>query len=356
MTAPGSAPARARRGRRARVLRVLVWAGLVALLWYAVRVLRRVDWTGVGAALGHLSFWQVVTLALLVAARMVLSSVPLALFVDRLSLRRAVGNDLVGNLVATVTPAPADIVARMALFRAWGVDVSRGMAGLVLNSVLYYVVRLSAPLAGALVLWGWVDDEPAIGWAAITSGLVGVALIAVLVWGSRSAASAGAVGRLLGRVARRLRPGWPGPEQLERTVVEFHGNVADRWLRHWPTAFLSLVGVVAVESTLLVLSLRFVGAGRADAPTLVVIGAFLTMYLLMATPFLGLGVLDAAVVGLIVDRVPGADSALIVAGVIVWRVCVQLVPLACGAIPLLSTRTYRRRATPVPPAPPAALS
>lgn len=325
---------------RAAVLRIVVWALVVALVWYLVRVLRRVDWSTVGEAIALLSWWQVLTLLALVALRAALSSAPLSFFVEGLGLPRAIGNDLVGNLAATVTPAPADIVARAALFRSWGVDVGQGMAGLVLNSILYYVVRLAAPVAGAVLMLWTVGDEGAVGWAAVVSGLVSAAILAVLMVGSRSAASAATVGRTLGRCAVRVRRTLPGPERMEAIVVDFHARIAGRWLRYWPHALLSLTAMVAVESGILVLALRFVGVPPSEAPLLVVVAAFLSVYLLMATPFLGLGVLDAALVALIADRA-GASASELVAGVIVWRVCVQLVPLLAGIAPLVTARSSR---------------
>lgn len=348
------------RRARALVLRLIVWALVVALVWYLARVLRRIDWSQVRDALGHLSWWQVLTLLALVVLRAALSSAPLAFFVKDLGLPRAIGNDLVGNLAATVTPAPADIVARAALFRSWGVDVGQGMAGLVLNSILYYVVRLAAPVAGAILMLWTVGDEDAVGWAAVVSGLVSAAIVTVLVIGSRSSASAGAVGRFLGRWAVTVRRSLPGPDRMEELVVDFHARIADRWLRFWPHALTSLSALVLVEAGILVLAIRFVGVPPSQAPLLVVVASFLSVYLLMATPFLGLGVLDAAVVALIADRA-GASASELVAGVIIWRVCVQLVPLLAGVAPLLTARASglvdgwstagRRRARTVPRSP-----
>ena len=318
-------------------LRLLVWLLGLALVWYLVRALRRVDWSSVGAALALLSWWQVVVLLLLVAVRAALASLPLALLTYGLGLPRAIGNDLVGNLAATVTPAPADIVARAAMFRAWGIDVGQGMAGLVLNSILYYVVRLAAPVVGAVLLLWTVGEEGAVGWTALLSGLASAAIVVVLVVGSRSEASAAAVGRTAGRLAQRVRRTLPGPEQMQKTVVDFYSTVAGQWSRYWPHSLLSLTGMIAVEAAILVLSMRFVGIPPSQAPALVVVACFLSVYLLMATPFLGLGVLDAAVVALVADRA-GADASELVAALVVWRVSVQLVPLVAGAVPLVAVR------------------
>jgi len=324
-------------GARKAAVRLLVWVASLVLAWYLVRALRRVDWSSVGEALGLLSWWQAAVLLLLVGLRAALASLPLALLTYGLGLPRAIGNDLVGNLAATVTPAPADIVARAAMFRAWGIDVGQGMAGLVLNSILYYVVRLAAPVAGALLLLWTVGDEGAVGWTAAISGLASATIVAVLVVGSRSEASAAAVGRTLGRLAQRVRRSLPGPEQMQKTVVDFYGTVAGQWSRYWPHSLLSLTGMVALEAVILVLSLRFVGIPPSEAPSLVVVACFLSVYLLMATPFLGLGVLDAAVIALVADR-SGANASELVAGLVVWRVSVQLVPLLAGVAPLVTVR------------------
>ncbi|MGO1315751.1 MAG: lysylphosphatidylglycerol synthase domain-containing protein [Cellulomonadaceae bacterium] len=337
----GSA-ASARRRRLLGILgRVLLWALVVVLLWNGLRVLRRIDWSAVGAALGQLAWWQVLALAAVLAVRTAFRSAPLALFVQGLGLRRAIGNDLVGDLVATVTPAPADVVARGALFRSWGIDPGRGIAGLVLNSVLYYVVRLAAPIAGAVVMLWTIGETIALGTAALLSGIASALLVAGLVVGAHSPRSAAGLGRFLGRTVHRFRPSGPGPDEVAAKALEFYDNVAGRWRKHWASALGSLALQVLVESVLLVLALRFVGVTPPEAPTFVVIAAFLSVYMLMATPMQGLGVFDAAVVALIVDRTT-ASAAQLVAGLIIWRVCVQLVPLVAALAPLL---TWRRRRT-----------
>lgn len=341
-TADDSARNAARRRRLviAIVVRAVLWAVLAGILWYVVRVLRNVDWVAVGHAIGRLSWWQALVLLGMVAVRQLFSSTPLALFTRGLGIRRAVANDLVGVLVATVTPAPADIVARGALFRAWGIDVPRGLAGLVLNSVLFYAVRLAMPLAGAILMLWTVGDETAVGWTAVFSTLAAAVIIGALVVVFRGSSSAAGLGRFLGRLAQRVRPSLPGPDELEARLVEFHGNVSDRWERFWGWASGSLVMMVVVEALILVAALRFMGVPPSEAPLLVIVASFLSMYLLMATPFLGLGVLDAAVVALIASR-STASSADLVAGMIVWRVCIQLVPLIAGLVPLVELRRLR---------------
>src|SRR6478735_5594882 len=82
---------------------------------------------------------------------------------------------------------------------------------------------------------------------------------------------------------------------------------------------------------LLVLSLRFTGVPALVAPTVTIVVALLVSYPLTALPFGGVGVLDAAVIAILgLEQGPFETKA--VAGLVVFRVCWMLVPLALGAV------------------------
>ncbi|HEY5153537.1 MAG TPA: lysylphosphatidylglycerol synthase domain-containing protein, partial [Acidimicrobiales bacterium] len=239
------------------------------------------------------------------------------------------------------TPPPADIVVRTTMFRDWGVDVGRGLAGLILNSLFYNVTRFAAPVLGFLLAWAWIGFDPALAWPALTGGLVAVGIAVVLALSMRSSAAAGAAGRLAGRLLRRFRPAGPGPEEMEGRLSEFYSNVSDRLRWTWPAAGLSMVGLLLVEATILVVSLRFVGVSPALAAAVLIAASLLALYPLTALPFFGLGVLDASVIAFIAHR-GAAEASELVAGLIVWRVSVQLVPMALGAVALGWWRRRRR--------------
>ena len=319
------------------LLRWALWVALVLVIWHAVRVLARVDWHSVGSALSLLTWWQCGILLLLVVWREVCSSAPLAMFTEDLGLRRAIANDLVGNLTATITPAPADIVARAALFRTWNVSVAQGLAGLVLNSTLFYAVRLGMPVLGAAILL-WVGDESAtLGWTAALSGIAAVVIAVTLSVVVGSSRSASAVGLWAGKCAEHIRSSWPGPQEMKSRLLTFQSNISERWKRHGLAAAGFLTLMALTESVVLVIALRFVGVSAASAPTLVIIGAHRSLYLLTAAPFQGIGVMDGALVATIAAHAPAQASTLI-AGVIIWRVTVQLVPLLAGIIPATALR------------------
>ncbi|WP_020143345.1 lysylphosphatidylglycerol synthase domain-containing protein [Terracoccus sp. 273MFTsu3.1] len=302
---------------------------LVALWWFS-RVVRRVNWSAVWDAVTSLAPAQVVALLGVVALRQCLNAGPLAVFVPSLGLRRAVSNDLSANLVATVAPPPGDVVLRIAMLRSWGIPPSEGIAGITLNTLTYYVARFGAPVLGLGLAAVAGQAEPAYVWTAVSSGAVSLVVVVGLVIASRgerpAARAAGWVGRQLRRVTPRV-----DPAAWSTRATEFVRQAGDVLRRGWGRAMACQVGLVLSEALLLVLSLRFAGVPAIAAPTVTIVVALLVSYPLTALPFGGVGVLDAAVIA-VLGLEQGPFEARAVAGLVVFRVCWMLVPLALGAV------------------------
>jgi hypothetical protein len=328
--------------RRGALVSMLKWAVALAAAGYFLRLMRRVDWGEVGEALGRLDGWHIAVLLVVVLLRQVLAALPLALFVPGLSLRRAMANDHAGMLVAAVAPAPSDIVLRLAMFQSWRVDTVAGVTGLTLNSVLYYIARFSAPALGlVLVLAGGLDYDPAFGWPALTSGLVAIGVVTGLVLALRARRSAAAIGRIVGRTLGRLRRDDSLVGTWEGRLVDFQRAASGLLRAKAVPAAAATIGLLLVEATLVLLSLRFVGVTADQAGSILIIAAFLCVYPLTALPLLGLGVLDASFVAILADRTVVEPEDLI-AGLVIFRVGIQLVPMTVGAGVLLH---WRRRRT-----------
>jgi len=302
---------------------------LVALWWFA-RVVRRVNWSSVWDAVTDLSLLQVGALLAVVAVRQCLNAGPLAVFVPSLGLRRAVSNDLSANLVATIAPPPGDVVLRIAMLRSWGIPADEGIAGISLNTLTYYVARFGAPVLGLVLAAVAGQAETAYVWTAITSGAVSLVVVVALVIASRgerpAARAAGWVGARLRRVTSRV-----DPAAWSTRAAEFVRQAGDVLRRGWGRAMACQVGLVLSEALLLVLSLRFAGVPAVVAPTVTIVVALLVSYPLTALPLGGVGVLDAAVIA-ILGLEQGLFEAEAVAGLVVFRVCWMLVPLALGAV------------------------
>jgi uncharacterized membrane protein YbhN (UPF0104 family) len=77
-------------------------------------------------------------------------------------------------------------------------------------------------------------------------------------------------------------------------------------------------------------------------PAADVLVILLISYPLTALPFAGLGALDTAV-SVILAAADDVDTSAVVAGLVVWRVCLLLVPLLLGALSMLVWRSTRSR-------------
>jgi len=339
---PPEQPSRAERSlrslrRRALLVGVLrIGLTLVALWWFS-RVVRRVNWSAVWDAVTDLTPVQVVTLLCVVALRQCLNAGPLAVFVPSLGLRRAVSNDLSANLVATVAPPPGDVVLRIAMLRSWGIPSAEGIAGISLNTLTYYVARFGAPVLGLGLAAVAGQAEPAYVWTAVSSGAISLVVVVGLVIASRgerpAARAAGWVGHQLRRVTPRV-----DPAAWSTRATEFVRQSGDGLRRGWGRAMACQFGLVLSEALLLVLSLRFAGVPALVAPAVTIVVALLISYPLTALPFGGVGVLDAAVIGILgLEQGPFETKAI--AGLVVFRVCWMLVPLALGAVTVTRWRS-----------------
>lgn len=309
--------------------------GLLALsaacTWIIVGLVGRVDWAAVGEAIGGVSWWQVPILLSVLILRQVLNASPFVFFIPGIGVRRATQSDQAAILTSMIAPPPADMLLRLAMFRSWGIPMTQGLAGSLMNVFTFYAIRFGVPLLGlCLVLASPVPYHAVYTWVALLGGAIGLAVLALL-WAvlrrERTAVWLGGTGgRLVARVRRSVDPGaWV------RSAVDFRANVIDRAARGVPLSLAALLVMVVVDGALLTLCLRFVGVGPGELPTMAVVAVFLMAYPLTLFPLAGLGVLDACVLAALVDTGGLALEADLVAGLVLYRVTTLLVPMLLGA-------------------------
>jgi hypothetical protein len=315
---------------------------LVALWWFA-RIVGQVDWGAVWVAVRDLAPLEILALLAVIAVRQTLNAGPLAIFVPALPLRRALANDLSANLIATVAPPPADVVLRISMLRSWGIAAAEGVSGISLNTLTYYVARFGAPALGLAVAFAAGQVESSFVWTAFTSGLVAAAVVAGLAIAARgervAAAAAGWVAERARQVSHRV-----DPADWSRRAGDFVVQSGEALRRGSLKAMACQVGLVLSEALLLLLCLRFAGVPAPVASAVSIVIALLISYPLTALPFAGVGVLDAAVLTILgLDTGPWEATA--VAGMVIFRVCWMLVPLALGGLTVLWWRNTQRGLT-----------
>ncbi|WP_410790848.1 lysylphosphatidylglycerol synthase domain-containing protein [Kribbella sp. C-35] len=344
---PAPEPESTHKAARRRVPKALVRVGrllLVAVVaWLLLRLLRAIDWSQVGYAVTHLSPWQVVVVLLVLPIRRFVLAVPLALFVTGLSVPRAMVNDVAATSVATIAPSPGDVVVRLAMLRSWGIDAKAAASGLTLSTLLFYIARLAAPVLGFVIFWVGSTFYAPFGWAALVFGAGAVALLAGLIYAVRAERTAAALGRMLGSLLRKVRPAANGPDEWAERLVDFQAHSAGLLKAHGRLAVVSLCGLVVVEAGVLVLCLGFVGIPLSGATILLLVCTFLVIYPFTGLPLMGAGVLDATYAAFVSTH-SELEATALVAGLLVWRVAVQVVPVVVGLLTLVRWRHLDRRA------------
>ena len=323
-------------GARRFVRPLVLFALSLAVGWIILGLVGRIDWPAMGEALRRVHLWQLVLLVAIVVLRQLLNAAPLAIFIQGLGLPRAVVNDQASILMCTVAPPPADLAIRLTMFSGWGIELSRGLAGVVMNTVSFYVVRWAAPVIGfVLVLTDRFDSSFATG--ALAGGLAALGLLVVVRVVASGAAAARWVGHTAGRIAHRVRRG-VDPEVWAQNVATFREHVVDKLRRGLPRSLLALLGMMVCDAATLLLAVRFVGIPADTLPAAEVVAAYFLTYPLTMLPVFGLGVLDAAAVAIMVGYAGTAYEAPLAAALLVWRAVTIGTPLALGGVALVSWR------------------
>ena len=308
----------------------------LVVTFVVVRLVGRVDWGEVRHALDHLSWWHVPVLFAVLLLRQVLNALPLSLYIPGVSAYRATQNDQVAILMSTIAPPPSDIALRMAMFSSWGVPVAKGLAGTLMNTLTFYIVRFGAPAVG-FVLLATTGGKVGLRWADLISVAISVAIFVGLMLVIRSEALARKVGTTAGRVARRVRKS-VDPDAWAVACVQFRIDIAARFRRGFPRSLLALSAMLVVDLTMLVMSLRFVGLDTTEVPVVEIAIAYLFAYPFTLFPFQGIGIVDALVLAAVVQAGGAEVEAAAVAGLVVWRVFTIGGPLALGALGLAAWR------------------
>jgi uncharacterized membrane protein YbhN (UPF0104 family) len=320
--------AASRRKAWARRLALFALAVLVSVV--VVRLIGAIDWAAVRDALSQLTWWQPLVLLAVVVVRQVLNALPLALYIGGVSAFRATLNDLGAILMSMIAPPPSDLALRVAMFVSWGISAAKGLAGTLMNTLTFYVVRFSTPALGFLLLL--VLGRPAgLRWLEVLFIVLALTILAGILLVLRSEALARTVGTRAALVVRRVRRD-VDPEAWAAACLTFRADISATFRRGFPRSLLAYSGMLATDILVLLLCLRFVGVGPGEASLADLAVAYLFAYPFTLFPFSGLGVVDALILAALVESGGLSIEAAAVAGLIVWRVFTVGVPVLMGVV------------------------
>lgn len=325
------------KAQRRRFTKSLVIVALSLIAGYLViQFIGQIDWSQVYRSFGHVSWWQVLILLGVLLVRQTLNAVPLATFVPGLGIKHSLQNDVAANVAGTVTPPPGDMVVRIAMFNSWNVNPVDGMAGVTMNMLNFYAVRLLAPVIGLVLFAAAGLERHRVGWALLCA-LGAVVLMLILTMVLRAEDWADRLGRGAAIQAQRFKAS-ADPDKWSAAVNKFRIQMSDGFIRRSAISMLALLLMVAVDSVILLLALRFVGVPATALTILLVMGTFFTAYPLTTMPLFGLGILDAVLTAAFVEESSLHYEPMIIAALAIWRAITILGPLLAGAITILVWR------------------
>ncbi len=335
-----------RTGLKAAWVGRLVMTALAVLLVVVIgRFIRRVDWSMVWSALSQLSWWQPLLLFVLVLFRQVANGAPLMFNIPGVTLRQAAISDLAASTMGVIAPPPSESALRIAMFRSWGTPLSLAVAGAVMNSVTFFLIRFSAPALGFLVV-ALTGRSVGLRWLDVISLLIAALLLIGLLLVVRTATWARWGGLQAGRLARRLRPE-VDPDAWADACAAFRDGIAGRFGFAFPRALLANLVMLMLDATILFASLRFVGLTTDQLPAADILIAYLFAFPLTAFPMSGLGVVDAAALASMVEAGGPAVTEPAIAGLIIWRLFTVVVVFLLGLIAVGAWRRASGRQQPM---------
>ena len=315
--------------RRSGWLRRVILLALAVLVTIAIaRLLGAIDWVSVGRAFAQLAWWQPIVLFVVLLARQTLNASPLHFYIPGVSLFRATVNDLGASTMAVVAPPPSDMALRVAMFTSWGIKASPALAGTVMNTVTFFIIRFSAPLVGFVVV---IIGGRSVGirWLDLISLLIAAAILTAVLLVVRTDQWARLIGLWTARLVRKLRR-TVDPEVWADACSQFRDDIASRFRYAFPRSVVTSLLMLACDITILLLALRFVGVSSGRVSVLEVAIAFLFAFPLTAFPMQGMGIVDMLILASLIEAGGDLVQEPALAALIIWRAYTVAGPLLLG--------------------------
>src|SRR5262245_41830742 len=337
----------AKSDRRAIVTRVAMLLGILIVVFVLI-LPRIVDYGSVAAALSSLTAGQLAALGGATVLAYLANAAPSWVLIPGLSWRRAVGADLAGRAVVSTIPGPTDIATKFVLYRQWRIPADIATAGIVFNAFFETLSDLVLPLIATFgVLLAGHSARPTVVLLSVAGLAILVLAMLVLVAIVRSESLAGALGRLLDSIARRV---WtalhrPPPMGIVAGVMQVRGRAHDMLSRRGALGFVAAVLARLAWFLVLQVSLWSVGVTSDVLPPSAVLTAMAAVALLAILPITpgAIGVSEVAYLGLLGAAAGQAMTAQITAAIVLFRAVQWLVPIPLGWILLVTMRGSRWR-------------
>ena len=317
--------------------------GLLSLV-FGVLIPSFASYRDIGEAMSTLSFSQWAILAVTFLVLEVLKAAPAAAMVDGMSLPQSFVADESSKVASNAIPGPSGTIARLAIYRTYGLGLVDFTQATVVNSALNNAVTLLLPL-GALAIIIYRGSVPLFVWGLTGAALAIVVVLTFVVWQLlRRESSARRLGAWVGSLFDRLEGlrGKTSDRDWGDAAADIRVQLIDGLRRHGVKVAGLLLVKHVVTVLLLTFALRF--SGVTD-PQLTLAGVFIVYAFtsvvtsIQITPG-GVGVAEATLITIGVAVAENASKVDITAGVLIYRIFTYLGPMVLGLGTLLVWRRF----------------
>lgn len=287
-------------------------------------------------AMSALGPWEWAVLAGVFLGLEFLKAAPAAAMVDQMSLGQSFVADESSKVAANALPGPSGTIARLAIYRSYGLDLIDFTQATVVNSALNNGVTLLLPI-GALGIIVSRGNVPATVWAITGAAVAMAAVITILIWQLLAReSSARALGAWVGGLFVKL-DGLRG-KTSERDWGDAAADVRSQLIgglrAHGVMVLLLLLAKHCTTVVLLMLSLRYSGvmAGQLTLGGVFIVYAFASVATMIQITPGGVGVAEAVLITIGFAVAENASKIDITAGVLIFRIFTYLGPMILGLV------------------------
>jgi uncharacterized membrane protein YbhN (UPF0104 family) len=339
-----------------RAIRVVLPAAIaIAIMAFVLPRVTGSPWRAIAAAWRVLTWWQLIALSLLWVAGLVAHSTVLMGALPGLTRRRALTLNLTGSAVSNLLPlgGGVGIGINYAMARRWGFSSGQFSVFTVLSNIWSVLAKASLPCVAVTVLIARdvpIDRRILVGAVVASTVLVIATGLAIAVASSdRGARVAGRAARLVASLGRSRHDA--GNVEARLIALRRSGAVVVR--ASWRRMTLGMVTYYALAAVLLWACLHVVGSTLGPVAVLALFAFERALTTLPITPG-GSGVVEVATTALAVAFSGPSETAVVAAGVLLYRAFVFGLEVPVGGVWLLGW-LFVQRSSRAPGLTPAAI-
>lgn len=303
----------------------------------------------IATSMGALGVVEWIVLGAVFLVFEVLTATPPAAMVERMSVKQSFMANESAAVASNVLPGPTGLVARLAVYQAYGLDLVDITRASVVNSALNQVVTLLLPFGALIVIIAQGSVPPTV-WALTGVAVVILVVAAVIVFRLlRNESFARWLGQRAGNLVTRLDGlrGKTTDRDWSDAAADVRLQLIEGLRLHGPKVLLLHLAKHTAAVVLLTLSLRFSGVtgqqlGLGDV---FIVYAFTLLVLLIPVTPGGVGVAEATLIAIGTAIATDAATANITAGVLIYRLFTYVGPMVLGLGCILARKRLMGDAT-----------